>query len=69
MKRFYVFKDGTQVGSTVSKEQAIRMIRLYQEQETHPLLRAEFSIIAGEEEFIPYPSQRKPPVRKRGMER
>ena len=69
MKRFYVFKDGTQVVSTVSKEQAIRMIRLYQEQETHPLLRAEFSIIAGEEEFIPYPSQRKPPVRKQSMER
>lgn len=69
MKRFYVFKDGTQVGSTVSKEQAIRMIRLYQEQETNPLLRAEFSIIAGEEEFIPYPSQRKPPVRKQSMER
>ena len=69
MKRFYVFKDGTQVGNTASKEQAVRMIRLYQEQETHPLLRAEFSIIAGEEEFIPYPSQRKPPVRKRSMER
>ena len=69
MKRFYVFKDGTQVGSTASKEQAIRMIRLYQEQETHPLLRAEFSIIAGEEEFIPYPSRRKPPEKKRSVER
>ncbi|MDE6900910.1 MAG: hypothetical protein K2P15_07535 [Oscillospiraceae bacterium] len=69
MKRFYVFKDGTQVGSTASKEQAIRMIRLYQEQETHPLLRAEFSIIAGEEEFIPYPSRRKPPAKKRSVER
>ena len=69
MKRFYVFKDGTQVGSTASKEQAIRMTRLYQEQETHPLLRAEFSIIAGEEEFIPYPSRRKPPAKKRSVER
>ena len=45
------------------------MIRLYQEQETHPLLRAEFSIIAGEEEFIPYPSRRKPPAKKRSVER
>lgn len=69
MKRFYVFKDGTQVGSTASKEQAIRMIRQYQENETHPFLRAEFSIIVGEEEFIPYPSHRKPPVRKRSVER
>ncbi|EOS66269.1 hypothetical protein [Oscillibacter sp. 1-3] len=69
MKRFYVFKDGTQVGSTASKEQAIRMIRLYQEQETHPFLKAEFSVIAGEEEFISYPSRRKPPAKKRSAER
>ena len=27
------------------------------------------SIIVGEEEFIPYPSQKKPPKRKSGMER
>lgn len=64
MKRFYVFKDGTQVGSTVTREQAIRMIRLHQELETHPLLKAEFSIIAGEEEFVPYPSRQKLPRKK-----
>ena len=69
MKRFYVFKDGTQVGSTATKEQAIRMIRQHQEHETHPLLKAEFSIIAGEEEFIPYPSRQKPPRKRNGMER
>ena len=68
MKRFYVFKDGTQVGSTVTREQAIRMIRQHQELETHPLLKAEFSIIAGEEEFIPYPSQRKASRKKQDME-
>ena len=68
MKRFYVFKDGTQVGSTATREQAIRMIRQYQELETHPLLKAEFSIIAGEEEFIPYPSQRKASRKKQDME-
>ena len=45
------------------------MIRLHQEYETHPFLKAEFSIIAGEEEFIPYPSQRKTPVKKRDLER
>ncbi len=54
MKRFYVFKDGTQAGSAVTREQAIYLIRRYQELETHPILRSEFSIIEGEEEFIPY---------------
>ena len=52
MKRFYVFKDGTQQGSTVTKEQAVYLIRQYQKLETHPILRSEFSIIEGEEEFI-----------------
>ena len=69
MKRVYVFKDGTQQGSAATKEQAIEMIRQYQKLETHPLLRAEFSIIEGEEEFVPYPSQRKVPKKKRNMER
>ena len=69
MKRFYVFKDGTQQGSTATKELAVDMIRQYQKLETHPILRAEFIIIEGEEEFIPYPSQRKPPRKKQSMER
>ena len=69
MKRFYVFKDGTQQGSTVTKELAVDMIRQYQKLETHPILRSEFSIIEGEEEFVPYPSQRKPPRKKQSMER
>jgi hypothetical protein len=60
MKRFYVFKNGKQQGSTATKESAVDLIRLHQKQETHPLLKAEFSIIEGMEEFIPYPSQRKP---------
>ncbi len=69
MKRFYVFQDGMQKGSTTTGELAIDLIHQYQELETHPILRSEFSIIAGEEEFIPYPSQRKPPKKKRDMER
>lgn len=69
MKRFYVFKDGVQQGSTATKESAVDLIRQYQKQETHLLLRAEFSIIAGEEEFIPYPSQKKPSRRKSEKER
>jgi hypothetical protein len=69
MKRVYIFKDGVQQGSTATKESAVDLIRQYQKLETHPMLRAEFSIIEGEEEFIPYPSQEKPPKRKSGMER
>ena len=53
MERFYIFKDGMQQGSTATKESAVDLIRQYQKQETHPILRAEFSIIKGEEEFIP----------------
>ena len=48
MKRFYVFKDGTQQGSTATRELAIDMIRQYQKLETHPILSSEFSIIEGE---------------------
>ena len=69
MKRFYVFKDGTQQGSTATRELAIDLIRQYQELETHPILHSEFSIIEGEEEFIPYPSRQKPSRQKWGMER
>ena len=69
MKRVYIFKDGVQQGSTATKESAVDLIRQYQKLETHPILRAEFSIIMGEEEFIPYLPQRKPPKRTCGMER
>ena len=39
MKRFYIFKDGTMQGSTATRESAIDLIRQYQKQETHPILR------------------------------
>lgn len=69
MKRFHVLKDGMQMGSAVTRELAIDLIRQHQEAETHPILRPQFSIIEGEEEFVPYPSQRKPPKKNRGTER
>lgn len=69
MKRYYVFKDGTQQGSAVKKEEAIDMIRYQQKRETHPILRPEFSIIYGEEEFIRYPSPQRTPKKKNDMER
>ncbi len=45
------------------------LIRQYQKDETHFLLRSEFSIIEGKEEFVPYPSQQKPPRKKKEIER
>ncbi|MDE6888658.1 MAG: hypothetical protein K2P45_08470 [Eubacterium sp.] len=69
MKRCYIFKDGMQQASTATRESALDRIRQYQKMETHPVLRAEFSIIEGEEEFIPYPSQKKALKRKDTMER
>lgn len=69
MKRCYIFKDGTQQASTATKESAVDLIREYQKLETHPFLRAEFSIIEGEEEVIPYLPQKKPLKRACEMER
>lgn len=51
LKRFYIFKDGTMQSSTATKELAIDLIRQYQQLETHPFLRSEFSVIAGEEDL------------------
>ena len=59
MFRYHVFKDGSIVCTTSTRESAIDMIRQYQEKETHYMLRASFSIIAGEEELIGYPKAKK----------
>ena len=69
MHRLYLFKDGVQKGSMETREEALEMIRLWQSRETHPFLRAQVSIMEGEEEVIPYPSRQKPPRQKLGMER
>ena len=52
MNRYYIFKDGTQIGATSTRDDAIDMIRKRQRRETHYLLKSEFSIIYGCEEFI-----------------
>lgn len=56
---FYIFKDGKMEARTANRESAIDLIRVYQEKETHPILRAEFSIIEGNEEFISYKTTKK----------
>lgn len=69
MKRFYIFKDGNREGDAATKEKAIEVIRVYQKMETHPFLRSEYSIIEGEEEFIPYLSPQKKSPKRREKER
>ena len=69
MIRVYVFKDGTEMASTRTKESAIDLIRQYQAQETHQFLKANFSYIVGEEVFVPYESPKKTPQKKHERER
>ena len=54
MVRYHIFKDGTEIGETSTRADAIDMIRAHQARETHYMLRASFSIIKGEVEFINY---------------
>jgi hypothetical protein len=59
MTRYYILKDGIMQASTATRETAIDLIRVYQAKETHQWLKANFSIIVGEEENIPYSKQKK----------
>lgn len=54
MTRYFIVKDGQIEGSCATRENALALIRDYQQRETHYMLKAEFSIIKGEEELIPY---------------
>ena len=54
MKRYFVIKDGNIQASTATKESALDLVRAYQQRETHPFLKANFSIVYGEEEYVPY---------------
>lgn len=59
MKRVYIFKDGMMQGSTATRESAIDLIRQYQARETHPILKAQFSIISGRKNSSLTPVQKK----------
>ena len=57
MTFYYIIEDGKVIGRCGTKENAIDMIRCYQESEkkAHQWLHAEYSIIEGkQEEFIKY---------------
>lgn len=56
---FYVFKDNVLKASTHNRDAAIDLIRAHQCEETHYMLRAEFSIIEGKQEFIAYDKSNK----------
>lgn len=57
--KFYVLKDLSLIGETPKRKAAIDMIRAEQKFETHPWLKANFSIIEGKpQEFIGYPKGR-----------
>lgn len=54
MTRYFIVRDGKIEGYCSTYENALALIRDYQEKETHYLLKANFSIITGVEENIPY---------------
>jgi hypothetical protein len=54
MTRFFVLKDGAVEASAATRDAAIDLVRAYQARETHFMLKANFSIIEGVEEYIPY---------------
>lgn len=54
MMKYFIVKDGQIEASCATHENALALIRAYQQRETHYILKAEFSIIKGEEEPIPY---------------
>ena len=58
------FTHSRSQGSFSAIRRAVDLIRQYQKDETHYLLRSEFSIIEGKEEFVPYPSQQKAVIAK-----
>lgn len=59
MKYYYVFQDGLQIAQATEKERAITLIRAFQDARSDSSSKPEFSVIEGEEEIIPYPSQKK----------
>lgn len=54
MKYYYILKDGKIEARTPNRENALQIVRDYQQLEKHPILRANFSIIYGEESIIDY---------------
>ena len=53
MKRYYIIKDGTLIGAAPTREDAIDMIEQKKKRDPqHFLLKPEYWIIYGEEQFI-----------------
>lgn len=55
MTFYYILEDGHLIARTATRETAMAMIRDYQKMQTHPILKAEYTIIEGKtEESVPY---------------
>ncbi len=56
MSRFFILKDGKIEADTATRKEALTLLRLYQEDEKkkHQFLWANYSIIEGAQEHIPY---------------
>ena len=54
MKRYHIIRDGRLEAATSTREEALDLIQIKMSHETHPFLKANYSIIYGEEEFISY---------------
>ena len=63
MKRFYVFKDGTQQGSTFTRELAVDLIRQYQKLEPTPSYARSSASLRERKNLSPIPPARNRPGR------
>ena len=52
--RWYVFCDDTLIASTATKETALQLVKQYQKDEKHYLLRSAYSIMYGNMKYIDY---------------
>ena len=53
MERYYIVEDGRVVSSVETREEAIERIEVRKKRQTHFMLRSDYYIIKGTEEFLP----------------
>ena len=54
MNRWYIFRDDGLIATTATKENALQLVKQYQQSEKHYLLKANYSIMYGNMEYIDY---------------
>ena len=53
MERYYIVEDGRVTGSEETREEAIERVEARKKRQTHFMLRSDYYIIKGTEEFLP----------------